>query len=421
MSNFARIVAATFVFALAGLPAVAADAKSAELRVVSPKCEYTTDPLGVDVAQPRLYWRVESGERGQRQTAYQILVASSSDLLAQDRGDFWDSGRVESSETAHLRYTGNKLTSSQQVFWKVRSWDQDGKITAWSTPATWTMGLLDKTDWKGIWIAAPAATETVLLRKDFTVGPKLRRALVHVTGLGQYEMTLNGTRVGQDLFTPGWTNYDETALYDTYEVTNQLKEGGNAVGLNVGNSMYHVVRRNRFAKFTNSFGPLKAIMHLRLEYTDGRVEYVGTNDSWRTHAGPNPFASIYGGEDFDARLVQKGWDQPGFKAQGWRPAVPVMQVDTTLRGLTSVHPSSIELMQSYAAGRLSMFRRVRIPNALPHMFTGLKVATEASTATRTATAIPAADHEWSRGRTASSRRRSVSMTVNSVRTETAPA
>ncbi|MFT3870715.1 MAG: family 78 glycoside hydrolase catalytic domain [Nibricoccus sp.] len=322
---------------------VFAVAAHAELRVLSPKCEYTVDPLGVDVAQPRLYWRVESGERGQRQTAYQIIVASSAELLAKDQGDLWDSGRVASAETAHIRYVGKPLASSQQVFWKVRSWDRAGKATAWSTPATWTMGLLEKTDWKGIWIAAPAATETVLLRKDFLVGPKLRRALVHVTGLGQYEMTLNGERVGQDLFTPGWTNYEDTALYDTYDVTNQLKEGNNAVGLNVGNSMYHVVRRNRFAKFTNSYGPLKAILHLRLEYADGRIEFVGTDDTWRTHAGPNPFASIYGGEDLDARLVQKGWDQPDFKAVGWRPAVPVMQVDTNLRGLTAANEPMREI------------------------------------------------------------------------------
>ena len=348
MTRLAQKLFLSLLLAVLTVRIFAADQTTTNLSVADLKCEYAIDPLGVDVAQPRLFWRIASSERGQRQTAYQILVASSNELLAKDNADLWDSSRVASSETTHIHYAGKALVSSQQVFWKVRAWDCEGKPTAWSSVGTWTMGLLAKTDWKGIWIAAPAVTETLLLRKDFKVGPALRRALVHVTGLGQYEMTLNGVRVGKDLFTPGWTNYDETALYDTYDVTNQLKEGDNAVGLNVGNSMYHVVRRNRFAKFTNSFGPLKAIMHLRLEYTDGRVEYVGTSDNWLTHAGPNPFASIYGGEDLDARLVQKGWDQPGFKAAGWRAAVPVMQVDTELRGLTAANEPlrEIEVRQS---------------------------------------------------------------------------
>ncbi|MFT3781358.1 MAG: family 78 glycoside hydrolase catalytic domain [Nibricoccus sp.] len=335
-----------FQFVLLGLALGVASvfgAAARELRVTGLKCEYAVDPAGVDAAQPRLFWRVESTARGQRQTAYQIAVASTAELLNTDKPDLWDSGRVESAQTTQVVYTGKPLSASQRVFWKVRSWDRDGKVTVWSEPATWTMGLLAPTDWKGKWIAAPAATETLLLRKDFTVRTGLRRALAHVTGLGQYEMTLNGTRVGHDLFTPGWTNYDATALYDTYDITSQLKEGQNAVGLNVGNSMYNVVRRNRFAKFTNSFGPLMAIMHLRLEYADGSVDFVGTDQSWQTHAGPNPFASIYGGEDFDARLVQAGWDKPGFAAKGWRPAVPVMQVDTHLRGITGANEPMREI------------------------------------------------------------------------------
>lgn len=336
-----RFPRALVLFSLMLLPCAWSHAEAAAqlspVRATGLRCEYAVDPLGIDVAQPRLYWRLESDQRAQRQSAYQILVASSVDVLAKDQGDLWDSGTVSSNETAHVRYAGKPLQSSQPVFWKLRVWDGNGNASAWSAPASWTMGLLAPAEWKALWIAAPAATETLLLRKDFTVRPGLRRAVVHVTGLGQYEMTLNGARVSQDLFSPGWTNYDETVLYDTYDVTNQLKEGANAAGLFLGNSMYHVVRRNRFAKFTNSFGPLRALMHLRLEYTDGRSETVVTDETWKTHAGPVTFGSIYGGEDFDARLVQPGWDRPGFAAKGWARAVQTVQFSPALHGVTGAN------------------------------------------------------------------------------------
>jgi alpha-L-rhamnosidase len=296
------------------------------------RCEYAVDPMGVDVAAPRLFWRVESPARGERQTAYQILVAASRNAMAADRGDLWDSGKVASDETAHVPYAGTSLSSSQRVFWKVRVWDRDGRPSGWSPAATWTMGVLRPEEWKGIWIAAPAETETLLLRREFEVRPGLTRAVAHVSGLGHYEFSIDGRRVGSDLFAPGWTNYDRTALYDTHDVTALLREGSNAAGLFLGNGMYHVVRRNRFAKFTGSFGPLRAILHLRLEYADGSVDFLATDGAWRTHAGPITYSSIYGGEDHDARLEPRGWDTPGFDGRGWQPAVPVIRLENTLRG-----------------------------------------------------------------------------------------
>jgi len=302
------------------------------LRVVDLRCEFSADPLGIDVAQPRLFWRVESPERGQRQSAWRVLVASSPELLAQDRGDLWDSGRVASEQTTFVRYAGAALTSSQRVFWKVRAWDRDGQATPWSEPATWTMGLLAAADWKAAWIAGRGATESLLLRHEFSVRPGLRRAIVHVCGLGQYELAFNGQKAGEDLLAPGWTDYDKTTLYDTHDVTALLHEGTNAVGLVLGNGMYNVVRRNRFAKFTGSFGPLRAILHLRLEYADGAVEFVGTDETWRTNPGPITYNSIYGGEDCDARLEPAGWDRPGFDDRPWPRAVAVIGLGDTLRG-----------------------------------------------------------------------------------------
>lgn len=307
---------------------------AASLRVAEPKCEFDRNPLGIDVAEPRLFWRLESEERGARQTAYQVLVATTAEALAADRGDLWDSGKVSSDRTTFVRYAGKPLTSSQRVHWKVRAWDQAGRPSAWSEPQEWTMGLLSAGEWKGAWIAAPAATETLLLRDEFRVKPGLRRAVVHVSGMGQFELFLNGRRVGENLLSPGWTNFDEVTLYETHDVTAMLQEGVNAAGMALGNGMYHVVRRNRFAKFVGSFGPLRAVLHLRLEYADGSTEFVGTGEHWRTRFGPLTFSSIYGGEDLDARLIPAGWDRPGFDEQGWQPAVLINRPADTLRGHT---------------------------------------------------------------------------------------
>ena len=207
------------------LEAAAPPEATAGLQATRLQCEYADNPLGIDRPQPRLFWQVEGGERGQRQTAYQVLVASSADLLASAQGDLWDSGRVASDETTHIRYQGKALASSQRVFWKVRVWDQAGRASAWSAPATWTMGLLQTNDWQAAWICGHGASETLLLRKEFEVRPGLVRAIAHVSGLGQYEMTLNGVKAGDDLLSPGWTAYNQTVLYDTKEVTSLLQAG----------------------------------------------------------------------------------------------------------------------------------------------------------------------------------------------------
>ena len=302
------------------------------LRVVGLTCEYSTDPMGIDVAAPRLSWRLESSERAQRQTAWQVLVAASREALDGHEGGVWDSGKVASDATSNVAYGGQPLVSSRTYFWKVRAWDADDRPTDWSAAATWTTGLMSRDEWKATWIAAPGASETLLARRDFQVDPGLRRAIVHVSGLGQYELSLNGTRVGRDLFAPGWTDYDKTVLYDTFDVTAHLAGGRNAVGLVLGNGMYNVVRRNRFAKFTRSYGPLRAILRLQLEYDSGIVDAVVTDDRWTTHPGPETFAGIYGGEDHDARLAPPGWDRVGFDDRTWARAVPVLLTTGELVG-----------------------------------------------------------------------------------------
>jgi alpha-L-rhamnosidase len=311
----------------------------AALTPLALRCDYAVRPLGVDSAHPRLFWMLAAGERAQRQTAYEILAASSGKNLARDDGDLWSSGKVLSNESIQIPYAGNPLSSWQDVFWKVRVWDAHGNVSPWSAPARWTMGVLADADWHAQWIgAADTNIPSLLLRHEFSVKPRLKRALVNICGLGQYELTLNGKKIGRDFLSPGWTKYNQTCLYDTHDVTANLRSGKNAVGIQLGNGMYNVLGGGRFTKFKGSFGPQKAIAQIRLEYADGSVEIIGTDRNWRVAPGPITFSSIYGGEDFDARRVQPGWDKIDFNDSHWQPAQVTAGPGGKLRGLSCAAP-----------------------------------------------------------------------------------
>jgi len=279
---------------------------AAAIAVTGLRCEYAVSPMGIDVPRPRLYWRVQSPERGARQTAWRVLVSSSPEFLAADRGDLWDSGRVASDESAHIPYAGSPLASSQRVYWKVRAWDQAGRPSAWSLPATWTMGLLRAEDWKGAWIAAPGETETLLLRGTFDVRPGLVRAVAHASGLGHYELTLNGRRVGEDLFAPGWTNYARTVLYDTHDVTALLTTGRNAAGFLLGNGMYHVVRRNRLPSSPGRSGRCAPSCTCASNTPTGRWSTPA-----RTPAGGRIRARLRIRASMAARITTPAWSRAG--------------------------------------------------------------------------------------------------------------
>jgi alpha-L-rhamnosidase len=322
--------------------AIARDA-AAELQAERLHCEYAVDPLGVDVSRPRLSWIVTSDERGQRQTAYKILVASSPELLDEDRGDLWDSGKFASDHTLHIHYKGSPLESSQQAWWKVRAWDGDDAEGPWSATSTWTTGILKPQDWKAKWVVAPWSSESVLMRREFDVKPGLKRALVHVCGLGQYELSLNGTKSGENLLAPGWTKYNKTALYETHDVTSMIREGVNAVGLTLGDGMYHAERRNRFSKFQGSFGPQRAFGQIELVYDDGSREIVPTDEAWTVAPGPVTYNDIYGGEDYDARRLPMGWDEPHFDDAAWTNVVELVRPSSELRGLSASAPPLREI------------------------------------------------------------------------------
>ena len=313
---FKRKILAIGLLGLLGCSALQA---ASELVPTHLRCEYLTNPLGIDEPKPRLSWQVVARDpkaRGLTQGAYQVVVASSPELLAKNQGDLWDSGKVASSQSLHVPYAGKPLASLQHCVWKVCVWTQNRE--AWSEPAAWAMGFLKEEEWNAKWIGA--SNPLPLLRREFAVSKPVRRATAYIAGLGFHELRLNGAKVGNHELEPGWTHYRKTCEYSAYDVTPFLKQGRNALGVMLGNGMYNVTG-GRYTKFKGSFGDLKLILHLRVEYSDGTTDSVASDDSWRASAGPVVFSCIYGGEDYDARKEVAGWDKPGFQDSAWTPVV----------------------------------------------------------------------------------------------------
>lgn len=350
-------------------------------------CELRPNPLGIDVQNPDFSYTLNINQpstRGFRQTGYQILVASSPELLNKDNGDMWNSGKVLSDKMAYISYAGKKLKSNQKYWWKVRIWGQNGFVSSWSKISNWTMGILNLTDWNAKWISAAGAEKyalkyssarqdfrlkrdiveyrkaikpglndpnysSMLLRKEFDVTPNLKRAVIHICGLGQYELDINGKKVGDYLLSPGWTEYRKTLLYDTYDITTCLQSGKNAIGIILSNGMYNIQLDSiRYLKFLNSYGQLKAKAQLYLEYADGSFKTIGTDNSWEVSPGPVTYMNIYGGEDFDGRLVEIGWNKADFTgSKCWTKAIELPDSGAVLRGLSCAAPpiKAIEKIQ----------------------------------------------------------------------------
>lgn len=293
------------------------------------RCEYRTAPLGLDVAQPRLSWINTSAARGARQTAYQILVASTPELLAQGQGDRWDSGKVTSEQQNQIEYAGKPLASGTACHWKTRVWDQDGKLGAWSQPAVWTMGLLKPTDWQAQWIGVkqPQILKWPIpryLRKTFSVERAVRRATVYATALGLYELRLNGQRVGDQQLAPEWTNYYKRVQVQTYDVTGQVRSGQNVLAATLGNGWYCGGWQHWKPELKSMFGTEPYFLaQLEIERADGTRQRVVTDASWRgTVDGPLRFAGIYEGSTYDATKELPGWDGPDYNDAAWAPAQP---------------------------------------------------------------------------------------------------
>src|SRR5437016_735838 len=316
--------------------AAAAKTSKDPLKPVQLRCEYLVDPIGIDEMHPRLTWLLASdpGRRGRRQTAYQILVTSHAKPRTKPGDALWDSRKVTSDRTANIEYNGRPLSSRQVCFWRVKVWDEAGHASEWSAPARWTMGLLKPEDWKAQYVSfrdsSPVFKDTKSLylpparqyRKVFSGRPKpIRRATVYATALGIYELHLNGQRVSDEFFAPGWTDYHQRAYYRTYDVTSAIKAGANAIGAWVadgwhsgylGFGLLTGIGTEHIGRY--SYGKTPAFMaQLEVEYSDGSSETVVTDPSWKvTGEGPIQEADFLMGEVYDARKETPGWSGPGY-------------------------------------------------------------------------------------------------------------
>ena len=314
------------------------------LKAVKLTCENFQNPFGIDNIQPRLSWQIISDSRSVFQSAYRILVADNLNDLFANKGNIWDSQMIKSSQSILVNYKGLSLKSTKTYYWKVMIWDERNKKSDWSDVADWQMGLLNSADWLNAkWIGYEDQPDSMLtgqaaenelkygnkvskrtviplFRKEFMIKNKISNATLYISGLGQYEARINGKKTGNSFLSPGWTNPDKTIYYNTYNVTNDLRQGKNAIGVIVGNGFYNI-NRERYRKFAVNLGLPKLICRLKITYDDNSEENVVSSQDWKSTPSAITFSSIYGGEDYDARLEPLKWDESDFKDSTWRSVV----------------------------------------------------------------------------------------------------
>jgi alpha-L-rhamnosidase len=326
---------------------------NASIKPESLTCEFLQNPSVVDVVQPRLAWIniAGEGEFGQMQTAWQIRVATSIEKLQQP--DLWDSKKLPGNQSTRVVYNGKALQSRQNCFWQVRVWDKNDAVSEWSEPAFWHMGLLDAADWKAKWIGAPWQGEEALpkpgnpnafpeqlpppapmFRKEFSINKKIADAKVYVTGLGYFDLFLNGQKVGDDVLVPNQTNYSKRptltqqyiplqdnfreykVMYLAYDIKDALKTGENVIGGLLGNGFYNPAKH-----WAEAYGSPRFLAQVHIRFTDGTEEILFTDETWKASKSPILMDMVYYGEHYDARLEQEGWAAAGFNDSDWENAV----------------------------------------------------------------------------------------------------
>ena len=292
------------------------------MRIYDLQCEYQSDPLGIDTETPRFSWKLSDAAqtRGQRQTAYQLLVSGSPSLLEQNQGDIWDSGPVTSGQSVLIAYKGKKLISNQVYYWKVRAFDKDNKATAWSPAARFSMGLLSPSDWKGCWIKHPDASpeQHIWFRKSFSLEQSAENAFLHIASMGYHELYVNGRKADNRVLAPALSRLDKRVLYVTYDIAKLLKAGKNTIAIWQGPGWA------RYNYFANNIHPaLRAQTDIRTKA--GNSLSIQTDNSWKCAVSSSCNTGKYqyfdmGGECVDARKYQTDWNMPSFDDNRWQAA-----------------------------------------------------------------------------------------------------
>ena len=284
-----------------------------------------TEQLGIDVNNPSFAWYLNDTDRGERQTAYRILVASSQSKIDANTGNIWDSGKVTSANQYGVKYTGKALASNTKYWWKVAAWDKDNKQSDWSEDQTFITGFLQPSHWTAKWIKAGSnvTSEPYMLRKQFSIRKTISYATASICGVGQFELHLNGLKVGDHELDPGWTEYSKSQQYVTFDVTSLLQKGNNAIGVWLADGFMDINKQGeRYFGYSNhSDGEKRMIMELNIHYTDGTSGKIKSDATWKTSAGPITFSTVFGGEDYDTRKEKTGWDTPLFNDAAWVNAV----------------------------------------------------------------------------------------------------
>lgn len=306
-----------------------AELASAQKEVpVNPRCEMLQSPQGIDVVQPRLSWEIKSDKRNTLQTAYQIVVSSSQEKLNANNGDVWNSGKITSSQSIHVQYSGKSLASKTAYYWKVKVWTNHME-TAWSKPSMWSMGLLNENEWQAKWIGweKPFAWNSITkfsrlsaryFRKPFESTAAVKRAVVYVSGMGLYELYINGKKIGDQVLAPAPTDFTKDVKYNAFDVTANIQRGENVIATVLGNGRFFTMRQNYKPQKIKTFGFPKMILQLEIEYTDGKKKTIVSDDTWKLSGeGPIRSNNEYDGEEYDARKEMGGWNTVSFNDSKW--------------------------------------------------------------------------------------------------------
>lgn len=340
------------VFGWIALFLFAGSLQAKKIEIIDIRCENQECPMGVQTLKPTFSWKLLGDTRNLTQVGYRILVSDNEDLLKKDIGNIWDSGRCNSEISINILFGGKKLLSAARYYWKVQVWDNQGVQSKWSEIKSFQMGLMKQEDWAPArWIAMESVSPKDVVypgfqlagnkvdylekearmpqfRKPFQVETKkIQSATVFISGLGHFELSLNGKKVGDHFLDPGWSKYDKSSLYVTFDVTDQLLSGENVLGVRLGNGFLHVPRDStRYRKLISTFSFPKMICKVHITYADGTTNDINSDHSWKVTQSPITFSSIYGGEDYDATLEQRGWDTSDFNDISWINATEIFAV-----------------------------------------------------------------------------------------------
>jgi len=323
------------------------------------KCENIKSPVGIDIPVPCLSWQLISEVRKSKQIAYQIIVTDNLKKINKKTGNFWNSGKIISSESMNIRYKGKELSSGHKFYWRVRVWDESGNVSEWSQPAAWSMGLLNAGGWKADWIGQheDMAPDTALtgpapyFRKEFNLNGNIKSAVAYISGLGFYELYMNGKKVGDQVLAPAQTNYDrrelnnliydyddqsmQRVLYNTFEITDLLKNGDNSIGIILGNGWFN--QRDRSVEGCMWYSTPRLIFQMEITYTNGQKTLITSDKSWKVTTGPLLHDGIFTGEVYDARLEMEKWNLPGYDDSHWDNVQLVRKPDGKLVSQLAPH------------------------------------------------------------------------------------